>query len=77
MLDIGCGTGLLSLQAARAGAEHVYACEMFKGWAEIARKNVTENGFDDVITVINKHSSSLVVKSVAHPDDYGLIVLSL
>jgi singapore isolate B (sub-type 7) whole genome shotgun sequence assembly, scaffold_0 len=50
---------------------------MFKGWAEIARKNVTENGFDDVITVINKHSSSLVVKSAAHPDDYGLIVLSL
>ena len=77
MLDIGCGTGLLSLQAARAGAEHVYACEMFKGWAEIARKNVTENGFDDVITVINKHSSSLVVKSVAHPDYYGLKVLSL
>lgn len=57
--------------------EHVYACEMFKGWAEIARKNVTENGFDYVITVINKHSSSLVVKSAAHPDDYGLIVLSL
>ena len=44
---------------------------MFKGWAEIARKNVTENGLDDVITVINKHSSSLTVKSVNHPNDYG------
>lgn len=62
VLDIGCGTGLLSLQAARAGAEHVYACEMFSGWAEIATKNVKENGFESVITVFNKHSSSLSVK---------------
>ena len=62
VLDIGCGTGLLSLQAARAGAEHVYACEMFSGWAEIASKNVKENGFESVITVFNKHSSALSVK---------------
>ena len=62
VLDIGCGTGLLSLQAARAGAEHVYACEMFSGWAEIATKNVKENGYESVITVFNKHSSTLSVK---------------
>ena len=67
VLDIGCGTGLLSLQAARAGAEHVYACEMFSGWAEIAAKNVKENGFESVITVFNKHSSSLSVKPSSPP----------
>lgn len=62
VLDIGCGTGLLSLQAARAGAERVYSCEMFRSWADVARKNVTENGFDGVITIINKNSRDLVVK---------------
>lgn len=72
VLDIGCGTGLLSLQAARAGAEHVYACEMFKEWVEVAKQNVIENGFANVITVINKHSSALTVKSDTNPTDYGI-----
>ena len=77
VLDIGCGTGLLSLQAARAGAEHVYACEMFKEWVEVAKQNVVENGFANVITVINKHSSSLTVKSDSNQTDYGIRVPAL
>lgn len=77
VLDIGCGTGLLSLQAARAGAEHVYACEMFKEWVEIAKQNVTENGYDGVITVINKHSSALTVKNESNLDNYGILLAIL
>lgn len=41
VLDIGCGTGLLSMLAARAGAEEVYGCELYEPLAQIARE-VTE-----------------------------------
>lgn len=76
VLDIGCGTGLLSLQAARAGAQRVYACEMFAGWAEIATKNVIANGYQDVIKVFNKHSSTLTVRPSGKENDgtYGRVV---
>ena len=51
VLDIGSGTGILSIFAAKAGAKHVYAVEN----AEIAlfsRKIIEYNGLDKAITVI-------------------------
>ena len=36
-MDVGCGTGILSMMAAKAGAKHVYAVEM-SDMADIARK---------------------------------------
>jgi protein arginine N-methyltransferase 1 len=51
VLDIGCGTGILSIFAARAGAKHVYAIEN----AEIALfavEIIKRNGLQDKITVI-------------------------
>jgi len=51
VLDIGCGTGILCLFAAKAGAKHVYGIEM-AGIAHQARKIIAENGYQDKITVI-------------------------
>ncbi len=53
VMDVGCGSGILSLFAAQAGAKKVYACEA-SGAAEIARKLVKANGFENVVEVIEK-----------------------
>jgi type I protein arginine methyltransferase len=52
VLDVGCGTGILSLFAASAGAKKVYAVDM-ASITNQAKQIVEENGYQDVIEVIN------------------------
>ncbi|NWQ62795.1 ANM7 methyltransferase, partial [Neopipo cinnamomea] len=61
VLDIGTGTGLLSMMAAAAGADFCYAVEVFRPMANAAVKIVEKNGFSDKIKVINKHSTEVTV----------------
>ncbi|KAF6724501.1 Protein arginine N-methyltransferase 7 [Oryzias melastigma] len=61
VLDIGTGTGLLSMMAVTAGADLCYAVEVFKPMAEAAQNIVQRNGFSDQIKIINKHSSDVSV----------------
>lgn len=56
VLDIGAGTGLLSMMAARAGARHVIACESNPVLAELAREIIAHNGLSEKITVLGKSS---------------------
>jgi hypothetical protein len=51
VLDVGCGTGILSMFAAQAGAKHVYGVDC-SSIIEQARKIVARNGFGDRITLI-------------------------
>ncbi|XP_045450910.1 protein arginine N-methyltransferase 7-like [Melitaea cinxia] len=61
VLDIGTGTGLLSIMAARCGADTITACEAFKPMAECCIKILERNGVADKITVIPKRSTELIV----------------
>jgi len=61
VLDIGTGSGLLAMMAAKAGAKHIYACEVIKPVAEMARQIVKENGFADKISIIDKSSTILEI----------------
>ncbi|MFN4096823.1 MAG: 50S ribosomal protein L11 methyltransferase [Sphingomonas sp.] len=61
VLDIGAGSGLLSLMAARAGARAVVACEMEPMIADMAQQIVAKNGYADRITVHAKPSTDLTI----------------
>lgn len=50
-MDVGCGTGIFSLMAARAGAAHVISFD----WSNIVKytkRIVKDNSLDHIITVI-------------------------
>ncbi len=61
VLDIGTGSGLLALMAARAGARRVTSCEMVPEIAAKARQIITANGQEKRIRVIDKPSSELQI----------------
>jgi type II protein arginine methyltransferase len=61
VLDIGTGSGLLSMMAARAGAGSVVACEADQIIADMAQQIVAENGFADWIDIFAKPSTCLTV----------------
>ena len=61
VLDIGSGTGLLAMMAARAGAKETVTCEMVPELAELARDTVALNGLADRIIALDKKSTSLVI----------------
>ncbi len=61
VLDIGTGTGLLSMMAAKAGAANVVTCEAVSVIAERAREIIAHNGIQSRITVLARHSCDLVV----------------
>lgn len=53
VLDVGCGTGILSLFCAQAGARHVYAVEASKGIYELAKAIVAANRLEHKITLVH------------------------
>eukprot|EP00055_Hartaetosiga_balthica_P013532 m.69962 g.69962 ORF g.69962 m.69962 type:complete len:948 (-) comp8293_c0_seq1:195-3038(-) len=78
VLDIGAGSGLLSMYAVACGADHVYACEMNTTMARMASSCIHENGqaMASKITVINKLSSDVEI-GVDIPRRVDLIVTEL
>jgi tetratricopeptide (TPR) repeat protein len=64
VLEIGTGSGLLAMMAAKAGAKQVITCESEDLIAAQAKQIIKTNGYQVQIQVINKLSHDLVI-----PDD--------
>ncbi len=65
VVDLGTGTGVLAMAAAQAGASHVYAIEINKDIAEIAKANFALNGFADTITLCHGNSTDITLPEQA------------
>jgi protein arginine N-methyltransferase 1 len=61
VLDVGCGTGILSMFAAKAGAKHVYGIDM-SGIVEQAKTIAEKNGLADKV-----HGWKGTVECTSHP----------
>jgi len=69
-MDVGCGSGILSMFAARAGAKKVYAIEA-SNMAIHAKKLTAHNGFSSVIEVIQARIEDITEDMIPgdHPVD--------
>ena len=67
VLDIGSGSGLLAMMAARAGACEVHSLEMVPAMASVARHIIGANGFSDTITIHSVMSTKMDVADMGGP----------
>jgi protein arginine N-methyltransferase 1 len=70
VLDVGCGTGILSMFASQAGAKHVYAVDC-SSIIDSARKIVERNGFGEKVTCIKGK-----IEEINLPVDHVDIIVS-
>lgn len=75
VLDIGTGTGILSMMALRAGADTVTACEAFLPMANCAQRILEANGSGQV-RLIRKRSTDIEI-GVDMPRKANLLVAEL
>lgn len=68
VLDIGCGTGILSMFAAKAGAKCIYAVDMSDIIVQ-AQKIIDANGFSDKIKLIKGK-----IEEISLPEKVDIII---
>jgi tetratricopeptide (TPR) repeat protein len=61
VLEIGTGSGLVAMMAARAGAKLVVTCEAVPVLADVAKETVERNGYSAKVRVLSKRSTQLKV----------------
>ena len=73
VLDLGCGSGILTIAAAKLGAAHVLALDIDPVAVEVTQENIVKNGVADKVTV-GRGSLESVVSSARR---FDLIVVNI
>jgi len=76
VLEIGAGSGLLSIIAASLGARRVVAIEANMHLANVARQIIHANGYGDRIHIINKMSTDVSPEELAQYGGRPTLLLS-
>src|SRR3954467_4616019 len=71
VLDLGAGTGIMTLLACRAGARRVYAIEP-TGIAGLISETVQANGYGDRVVILERRSNEVTL-----PERVDVIVSDL
>lgn len=69
VLEIGAGSGLLSMMAAKLGAKWVVAVEGSKEMCALANANVVQNNLSHKVRVLNKLSTEMTLKDLPEKPD--------
>jgi tetratricopeptide (TPR) repeat protein len=59
VFEIGTGSGLIAMMAAKLGAKKIFTCEAIDLIADTATRIIKRNNYQDKITVFGKHSHSV------------------
>lgn len=62
VIDVGTGSGILAITAAKLGASSVVAVENDPDVASVARKNITDNGVNEIVTLHEEDIRALSVQ---------------
>ena len=73
--DLGCGSGILAIAAARLGADEVVALDIDEQAVALAQENVLRNGVGDRVKVLEGSLAEL--RRVAEGHDFELIVANI
>jgi len=76
-LDIGAGTGILSIFAAQGGAQEVYAVESSKVFCQVAKECVKKNRVSDSVSILHKRSDEIDINKDLNGHQVDLIVTEL
>ncbi len=62
LLDLGTGSGVLAIAAARLGTPHVFACDIDPLAVRVAQENVRRNGVQDRVSVAQGSLAELLAE---------------